>query len=59
MVSQSTGAGVIADIAPPSERGGFIGTFAGGASLFILSYLHRYADKAANPIMQFANSPWP
>lgn len=25
----TSGAGVIADIAPPDERGGFIGTFAG------------------------------
>ncbi|KAL8707033.1 MAG: hypothetical protein Q9225_007866, partial [Loekoesia sp. 1 TL-2023] len=59
MVPKSTGAGVITDIAPPRERGGFIGTFSGGAPLFILSHLHHFADRAANPIMQFASSPWP
>lgn len=37
-------AGVIANITPPSERGGFIGTFSGGPSLFVL--LELYPVKA-------------
>lgn len=47
-VSKLTGAGIIADIAPPAERGGFIGKFSGGLSPLTLPSLRHHTAKSAD-----------